>query len=32
MECVRELLGNPALKDYPKYAPERVYEDLEGKS
>ena len=22
VECVRELLGNPALKDYLKYAPE----------
>ena len=32
VECVRELLGNPALKDYLKYAPERVYEDSEGKS
>lgn len=29
VECVRELLGNPALKEYMKYAPERVYEDVE---
>jgi hypothetical protein len=32
VECVRELLGNPALKNYMKYAPERVYEDDEGNS
>ena len=32
VECVRELLGNPALKDYLKYSPVRVYEDSEGKS
>lgn len=32
VECIRELLGNPALKNYMKYAPERVYEDVEGKS
>ena len=32
VECVRELLGNPALKDFMKYAPERVYEDVEGKN
>ena len=29
VECVSELLGNPAFKDYLKYAPERVYEDAE---
>jgi hypothetical protein len=32
VECVRELLGNPALKEDMKYAPERVYEDVEGNS
>ena len=32
VECVRELLGNPALKNYMKYAPERVYEDNERNS
>jgi Plavaka transposase len=32
VECVRELLGNPALKNHMKYAPERVYEDVEKKS
>ena len=30
VECISELLGNPALKKYTKYAPERVYEDAEG--
>jgi hypothetical protein len=30
VECVGELLGNPGLKNYMKYAPERVYEDIEG--
>ena len=29
VECVQELLGNPALKNYMKYAPERVYEDAD---
>ena len=32
VDCVRELLGNPALKNHMKYAPERLYEDVEGKS
>ena len=32
VECVRELLGNPALKDHLKYSPVRVYEDSEGTS
>jgi len=32
VECVKELLGNPALKDHMKYAPEQVYEDVEGKT
>jgi hypothetical protein len=30
VECIKELMGNPALKKYMKYAPERVYEDDEG--
>jgi Plavaka transposase len=30
VECVRELLGNPGLKNHMKYAPVQVYEDLEG--
>ena len=32
VDCVRELLGNPALKNHMKYAPERLYEDVKGKS
>lgn len=28
VECVRELLGNPALKEYLTYAPERVWADV----
>lgn len=28
VECVKELLGNPALKDYLCYAPERVWADM----
>jgi hypothetical protein len=31
VECVRELLSNPAFKEYVCYAPERVYSDNEGK-
>ena len=31
IDCVRELLGNPALRDELKFAPERVYMDKEGK-
>lgn len=30
IECIRELLGNPAFKDCMRYAPERVFEDKEG--
>ncbi|TEB37729.1 hypothetical protein FA13DRAFT_1614435, partial [Coprinellus micaceus] len=30
IECIRELLGNPAFKDCMRYAPERVFEDEEG--
>ena len=25
IECIRELIGNPAFRDYLAYAPERVY-------
>lgn len=31
VECVRELLGNPAFKDYISYIAEHVYLDKEGK-
>lgn len=30
VECVKELLSNPAFKDYISYAPEHVYSDKEG--
>ncbi|KAH9947697.1 hypothetical protein B0H21DRAFT_778363 [Amylocystis lapponica] len=32
VECVRELLGNPAFANVMHYTPERVYEDEERKS
>ena len=31
VECVMELLGNPAFKNYIKCTPERKYQDAEGK-
>jgi hypothetical protein len=30
VECIRELLGNPAFREIISYQPERVYEDAEG--
>jgi len=30
LECIQELLGNPAFKDHVSYAPERVYTSTEG--
>ncbi|EIW75821.1 hypothetical protein CONPUDRAFT_23477, partial [Coniophora puteana RWD-64-598 SS2] len=32
VEAVRELIGNPALKDHLAYAPERVYMDAGGQN
>jgi hypothetical protein len=32
VECVRELLGNPAFRNVLKYAPERHFMDEEGKN
>jgi Plavaka transposase len=32
IECIRELIGNPAFRKKMCFAPERVYEDLEGKN
>ena len=29
-ECVKELIGNPAFKDYISYVAEHVYVDDEG--
>jgi hypothetical protein len=31
VECVRELIGNPAFKEFISYVPERVYMDSDGK-
>ena len=31
VECVRELMGNPAFMDVLNYAPERHFMDVEGK-
>jgi len=31
VECVRELMGNPAFKDVLKYAPEKHFTDVEGR-
>ncbi|EPQ57716.1 hypothetical protein GLOTRDRAFT_36697 [Gloeophyllum trabeum ATCC 11539] len=31
VECVRELIGNPAFKEVMAYAPEKVFRDEEGK-
>ena len=31
VECIRELIGNPAYREAMAYAPERVYLDQEGK-
>lgn len=30
IECVKELLGNPAFKNFMSYVPERVFSDKEG--
>ncbi|KAG1831199.1 hypothetical protein DFJ58DRAFT_719589 [Suillus subalutaceus] len=32
VECVRELIRNPAFKDYLGYVPENVFADAEGKT
>jgi hypothetical protein len=31
VECVKELIGNPAFRKVMKYAPERVFKDAERK-
>ena len=31
VDCVKELMGNPAFKAVLRYAPERVYRDKERK-
>ena len=30
VECIRELIGNPAFREYISYAPERAYADEAG--
>ncbi|EIW75743.1 hypothetical protein CONPUDRAFT_131960 [Coniophora puteana RWD-64-598 SS2] len=30
VECVKELIGNPTFREMMQYAPEKVYEDMEG--
>ena len=30
VECIQELIGNPAFKDYVSYIPEPVYTDADG--
>ncbi|KAF8193195.1 hypothetical protein K438DRAFT_1589717 [Mycena galopus ATCC 62051] len=32
VDCIRELMGNPVFRDVMQYAPQRVFEDQEGKS
>lgn len=31
LECIRELVGNPAFKECLQYAPEQLFEDMYGK-
>jgi hypothetical protein len=31
VECIKELMSNPAFKDHMAYAPERVYSRKDGK-
>ena len=31
IECIRELIGDPAFKDSLSYTPEKVYADAEGR-
>ena len=30
VECIRELIGNPAFREKMQYVPEKVYEDRDG--
>lgn len=32
VECVRELMGNPAFRDVMSYVPERAYTDASGEN
>ena len=31
VECIRELLGNPMFQNVTKFAPEKLFEDRDGK-
>jgi hypothetical protein len=31
VECIHELIGNPAFRDKMQYVPEKVYEDRDAK-
>jgi hypothetical protein len=32
VECIRELIGNPAFREYMAYAPEKTYTDKYGRN
>ena len=32
VECMKELMGNPMLKEYLRYAPQKCFTDEEGKN
>lgn len=32
VDCIRELMGNPVFKDVMQYAPQKLFEDIGGKS
>jgi hypothetical protein len=32
VDCIRELMGNPAFRNVMQYAPQKVFEDAEGRS
>lgn len=32
IECIRDMIGNPAFRDHMRFEPERAYEDQDGKS
>ena len=32
VECIKDLIGNPAFQDLMSYVPQRAYTDAEGKN
>lgn len=32
VECIRELIGNPAFREYMSYVPEKVFADKHGRN